>query len=93
MAKKPPKKKTAQVPTKAQVASARARMARRRTKPPGLVAREKQLASARRELKTIRATGVARGGQITRAESAVESAVKALDRQRRAARAAGRPSG
>ena len=70
--------------------SARARQQKRTTKPRGLVTREKELAAVRRELSTIRSTGVATKAQRRGATAAVEQAVAALQRQRDAAKRAGR---
>ena len=75
--------------------SARARQRKRatlKTKPPGLIKREQELAAARRELKTIRGTGVATRAQARNAQTALDRAIAALKRQQDAARRAGRPT-
>ena len=73
--------------------SARARLRRKTTKPRGLVTRERQLASARRELATVRGTGVASKAQLSRLQGAVSRAERNVKAQRAAAKRAGRPTG
>lgn len=80
----------ARLPTKAEADSARARTRRRTTKSKGLKLRERELTAARRELSTIRGTGVARRGQSKKAEDEVARAERALERQRKSARRTGR---
>ncbi len=78
------------------VAAARKRQAARKkksTKPPGLIQRERELTSARRELSTRKGTGVATGPQLRRAQAAVDRAKRNLERQRTSARRTGRPTG
>ena len=72
--------------------SARARQRKRTTKSKGLVTREKELASAKRELATLRDTGVATKTQLSRAQAEVDSAERALKRQQTTARSTGRPT-
>ena len=71
--------------------SARARQ-RRRTKPSGLIKREKELVTARRELRTIRGTGIATKAQVKHAQLILRRAEGSLKRQQDAARRAGRPT-
>ncbi len=85
------KHKSVQLPTKAQANSARVRQHHRMTKSPGLVTREQESVSARRELSTIQDTGVATKAQIARAQAVVDRADRALGRQQDTARRAGRP--
>ena len=76
-----------------EVAAARKRQQARKkksTKPPGLLLRERELASAQRELATRRGTGVATGAQLRRAQNAVKAAERKLERQRAAATRLGR---
>jgi len=76
-----------------ELAAAKKRQRERKKKgtvPAGLTLRQRQLTSARRELATIRGTGVARGAQLKRAQTAVDKAQRALERQRTSATRAGR---
>ena len=72
--------------------SARARQRRRTTKPKGLVTREKQLVSAKRELSTLRETGIATKAQLSRAQTVVTRAERNVKAQQDAAKRAGRPT-
>jgi len=76
-----------------ELAAARKRQRDRKKKgtvPAGLSLRQRQLTSARRELSTIRGTGVSSAAQRKRAQTAVDKAQRALERQKTSATRAGR---